>query len=474
MRENENENENKENENKEQKSKNGLFIFRRDLRLEDNTTLNILSNLCDKLYTIFIFTPEQVGNGNEYKSNNAVQFMVESLENLSSNIRKHGGHLYTFYGKNNSIIEKCIEAFEINIVGFNYDITPYSRERDAQIIKLCEKKDIFVVYDNDYYLHYPGSIKNGTGNPYLKFTPYYNVAKTKQVNKPQKLNIKLHHKSVKLLHLIDLKKATKQFVKINENLLVHGGRENAIKQLKTAHNNVKHYDATRNTLTKETSLLSAYIKFGCVSIREVYYAFKSNHAFIRQLHWRDFYAQVLYFYPDSLEHALKPKYNKIKWNYNDRWFNAWKNGETGFPIVDACMRQMNTTGYMHNRGRLIVSSFLVKTLLISWQKGAQYFSKCLTDYSPENNQLNWQWTASTGADSQPYFRIFNPFLQQKEYDENCEFIKKWIPELENVDVKIIHNWETEWVNYKDVKYPKPICDYKEQKEKALKMYKEIY
>jgi deoxyribodipyrimidine photo-lyase len=204
----------------------------------------------------------------------------------------------------------------------------------------------------------------------------------------------------------------------------------------------------------------------------VYYTFKSNHSFIRQLYWRDFYGQVLYNYPQSLEHSLKPKYDKIKWHHNEKWFEAWKNGMTGFPAVDSGMRQLNTTGYMVNRSRLIVSSFLVKTLLIDWRKGAQYFSQKLIDYSPENNQLNWQWIASSGPDSQPFFRIFNPWLQGENFDKNCEYIKTWIPELSSLEPKIIHNWETEYINNKEIKYPKPICDYTEQKDKVLKMYKD--
>jgi len=455
---------------------NGLFIFRRDLRIIDNNTLNILNKICKNIYTIFIFTPEQVGERNEYKSNNAVQFMIESIEDLSKEITKSEGHLYTFYGKNNTIIEECIKKFDINIVAFNYDITPYSRERDDQIIELCNKYNILTLYENDYYLHQPGKIKNGTGNPYKKFTPYYNVAVKMPVQKPENKHfIHFANTKLQLANKITLTEAKKRFLKnkLNPNILVHGGRDNAIKQMLTASNNIKQYNNTRDDLTKKTSQLSAYIKFGCISIREVYYNFKSIHSFIRQIIWRDFYAQILYFFPYTLEHALKINYDKIKWKHNTKWFDDWKKGETGFPIVDACMRELNTTGYMHNRGRMIVSIFLVKTLLISWKYGAQYFSQKLTDYSPENNQLNWQTSASIGSDSQSYFRIINPWIQQKEHDKDCEYIKIWIPELREVPIDIIHNWDTKWREYKKINYPKPICDYKEQKEKAIQMYKNV-
>jgi deoxyribodipyrimidine photo-lyase len=195
---------------------------------------------------------------------------------------------------------------------------------------------------------------------------------------------------------------------------------------------------------------------------------------IRQLYWRDFYANILYEFPRVLGHSLKPKYDKISWHYSDNLFKKWCNGETGYPIVDAGMKQMNATGYMHNRARLIVASFLVKTLLIDWRKGEQYFSKKLTDYDPANNNGNWQWISGGGADSQPYFRVFNPWRQAEEYDPNCEYIKKWLPELKDVPVKDLLNWDTKYINYKDVKYPKPIVNYEEQRDKVIKMYSKIF
>jgi deoxyribodipyrimidine photo-lyase len=172
---------------------------------------------------------------------------------------------------------------------------------------------------------------------------------------------------------------------------------------------------------------------------------------------------------------MKPAYSKIKWHKNASWFNAWTNGTTGFPVVDACMRQLNTTGYMHNRGRLIVASFLVKTLLINWKEGEKYFATKLVDYDPASNNGNWQWISSSGVDSQPYFRIFNPWSQSENFDPDAIYIKKWVPELADVPAKDIHQWFHSWKDYKDsVKYYKPICEYEIQKERALKMYREIY
>ena len=455
------------------KFENGLFIFRRDLRIIDNNGLNYLSTICNNIFTIFIFTPEQVGNRNDYKSDNAVQFMIESLQDLSSEISKQGGKLHTFYGDNERVIKECIDKMDIQLVCYNLDYTPYAKKRDADIVKLCEKNKTYVIYDYDYYLHEPDQIMNGSGQPYQKFTPYYNKAiKTKIASPSGRRKIKFAKSSAHFSHTISLDEAMKKFTHVNENILVHGGRVNALKLLKNAMKTQSHYAKTHNDLTKNTTLLSASIKFGCVSIREVYDAFKHKKELARQLIWRDFYGQVLYHFPHVLGHSMKPNYDKIKWNYNQGWFKKWCDGETGFPIVDAGMRQMNHIGYMHNRSRLIVASFLVKTLLIDWKKGEKYFATMLTDYDVANNNGNWQWCSSSGSDSQQYFRIFNPWRQQEEFDPDCEYIKKWVPELKDVPAKDIHNWENTWMNFKDTGYPKPIVDYAEQKEEALKMYKD--
>jgi deoxyribodipyrimidine photo-lyase len=331
------------------------------------------------------------------------------------------------------------------------------------------------MYDYDYYLHEPGTIVNGTGHPYQKFTPYYHTALKKPVQPPAKQR-KLHLKQSQAVvpNKISLSEALSKFTHDNPDILVHGGRSEAIKTLKSALRTQSHYSKTRNDLDAHTTLLSAYIKFGCVSIREVYKTLRSYRELIRQLIWRDFYANVLYSFPKNLGKSMKPAYNKIRWHHNNNWLNAWKKGETGFPIVDAGMRELNVTGYMHNRARLITSSFLIKTLLIDWREGEEYFAQQLTDYDPASNNGNWQWTAGTGTDSQPYFRVLNPWLQQEEYDKDCNYIKKWIPELKELDPKVIHKWNDEWKNYKDIKYHKPICNYEEQKKKVLQMYKDIH
>jgi deoxyribodipyrimidine photo-lyase len=463
---------------------NGLFIFRRDLRLEDNTGLIEAIKSCKNLFTCFIFTPEQVGSNNPYKSFSSIQFMIESLKELSENLEKKGGKLAFFYGKNNKVIQDIIKKEEIQCIFFNRDYTPYAIQRDQELDNLCNKNKIVCKMCEDYYLYTPGIVLNGSGNAYQKFTPFYEKVLHMDVKAPQKISsihfLKLPH----TLSSILLEDAQNKFqeniknhehgVNINKNLLVQGGRTHGIKQLNSTKNTQQHYEITRNQLHKETSLLSAYLKFGCVSVREVYVYFVKHFGkrseILRQLIWRDFYAHLLYAYPNSINHR-KNNPQGIRWGKNQGYFEKWCRGETGFPVVDACMRQLNTTGWMHNRGRLIVSCFLIKTLLVDWRWGEMYFAKKLVDYDVASNNGNWQWIAGTGVDSMPYFRIFNPWTQSKMHDPECIFIRKWIPELNTVKYADIHEWYISYKIYPDISYPKPIVDFGKQHERSLEMYK---
>ena len=468
------------------KYENGIFLFHRDLRIQDNIGLIETIKKCKNIYPVFIFTPEQVGSSNQYKSNNAVQFMIESLQDLNDEIHKHSsnsnGKLNIFYGNTNKVIKECINKWNIQYVCFNKDYTPYAMERDENLSKLCEKMNVECEMTSDYYLYEPGTILNATGHPYQKFTPYYNTVKTIKPPTPRLLHInKLPFVSRNIQSLsISLHEAMSKFTKINIHILSHGGRKHGLEVFKTALKTQKHYIKTRDTPSIPTTLLSPYIKFGCVSIREVFYTFRNIKELIRQLIWREFYMNILYAFPHVLGNAMKPNYNKIRWHKNAKYLHAWKTGNTGYPIVDAGMRQLNTTGYMHNRVRLIVASFFTKTLLIDWREGEQYFSQKLVDYDPASNNGNWQWIASTGADSQPYFRIFNPYNQSEQVDENAVYIKTWIPELKDIPAKELHNWDKYHSMYDGkhntakVNYPAPIVNYSAQKEKALEMYNNVF
>jgi len=462
---------------------NGLFIFTRDLRITDNIGLIQAIKRCKRVYTIFIFTPEQV-NHNSFKSNNAVQFMIESLQSLEKEISKNSGKLFIYYGEYSNIVKQVITMLSINAVFMNQEITPYGRKRFDSYKKVCDNLNIILEEFNDYYLTIPDSIRTTTGSNYVKFTPYYNKimselrAQRIKIDSPHSLrSYKFANNSKKQSNLISLNEAFKRFGGHGSpQRLVHGGREEGLIKLRSIKKRVSDYEATRNDLEDKTTQLSAYIKFGCISIREAYYAFKEKldkkaaDSLVRQLFWRDFYAQVLFHTPEVLFKAMNDKYRKIKWSNSKKLLESWETGNTGYPIVDAGMREMLQTGYMHNRARLIVGSFLPKTLLINWQDGEKHFAKSLTDYDPASNNGNWQWVSGSGADSQPYFRILNPFLQSKKYDPDATYIKKWIPELKDVPAQDIHRWDSIYDNYTDTKYPKPIVDYSTQKTKVLEAY----
>lgn len=456
----------------------GLFIFRRDFRIQDNIGLLNASKLCKKLYTCFIFTPEQVGKSNSYRSQNAIQFMIESLEELSATIREHGGELLIFYGKNASILKDLVQVLDIQGIFFNKDYTPYAIQRDNEIQDLCKKMSIECKMSQDYYLYEPGTVLS-SGHAYKKYTPFMEAVLHQKTEEPTKkipknlvkgLGSRFHNK-------ISLKEAMQHFTKTNPDILVHGGRTNGLEKLKLACREQSKYDVQRNSFTAKTTFLSAYIKFGCVSVREAYHSFKKayglGHGLIRELLWREFFVHVLYGYPEVVGKSYQPRYQHLKWHNSAAALARWKKGETGFPLIDASMRQMNETGYMHNRGRMAVATFLVKTLLIDWRHGEKYFATKLTDYDLASNNGNWQGISSTGVDMKPYFRDMNPWIQGAKFDPDAEFIKKWVPELGDVLAKDIHRWSTacEDPKYKSVNYPKPMVDYDEQKELMMQMYK---
>jgi len=447
-----------------------IFIFQRDFRLKDNLGLIECSKNSEIVIPVFIFTPEQITQKNKFKSNNAVQFMIESLEDLDNQLSKKDSKLNYFFGKNEDVLSKLLDKYEIDSVYCNRDYTPYAKKRIESIENVCSDKnvDFHVVFD--ILLNEVESVKTSSGKIYQKFSPYFRKVREIEIPKPDKYCVSNFIDTIE-----DDDVDIHSFYEKNEDILHPGGRSNGLKRFKKIES-FDDYNSQRNTLNYETTELSAYIKYGCVSIREVYYAFLNkldeDSDLIKQLYWRDFYYNIGFAYPRVLKGAMKEKYNSIKWENSKKLFKAWKEGRTGFPIVDACMSQINTTGYMHNRGRLITSSFLIKTLLIDWRWGEKYFARTLYDYDVLVNNGNWQWTSGTGADTQPYFRIFNPWIQSKKHDPECEYIKKWLPELEDIDNKHIHNWNKYYEDY-DVDYPPPIVDYSSRRQKALDMYSQV-
>lgn len=447
----------------------GLFVFRRDLRVVDNRGLLTLSQLVDVLHVCFIFTPEQVGPDNAFRSDASVQFMIDSLDDLQ---HACNGRLGVFYGDNVDVLKRLVRTYNITDVCYNKDITPYAVRRDKAIHALCKSMNVILHEEQDYYLHDIGSVMTGSGEAYQKFTPFYHACQ-KSASKIETVN----HRKVDIdgwtpKSTISLATARKRFLREKNDAVAPGGRTEGVRRLTVFARRANEYSSHHDDLSEHTSELSAYIKFGCVSIREVYHAIHTP-AFRRQLIWRDFYANVAMFYPHVFKGAMKEKYNRIQWNSGGTWFRAWCEGRTGFPVVDAGMRQLNATGYCHNRARLIVMSFLVKTMLIDWRRGEKYFASRLVDYDPASNNGNIQWVAGTGADSQPYFRIFNPMRQQKEYDPKAIYIRRWVPELADVPIEDIHKWDTKHSNYPGVYIP-PILNYDEEKKHVLDAYKRVF
>jgi deoxyribodipyrimidine photo-lyase len=455
------------------KYKISVFIFRNDLRLFDNVGLIEALKSSELVIPIFVFNKKQITIKNKYRSLNAMLFLKNSLIDLNSQLNLFNSKLYMFYDEINDIIFKLKKYFNIEAIFINEDYTPFSVDRDKKIKELCEKISIDFNSFFDKLLLKPKETLKENGEPYTIFTPFFRKNSLKNI---EILKNNLYKNYFKEDIEFDLEKFPKEFDYDNKNLFVKGGRKEGLDILNKDVIKLKDYDLLRDFPEKEgTSKLSAHIKFGTISIREVYHFLKENfgenHSLIRQLYWRDFFYSIAYFYPKVFGKSFHEKYDKIKWDFDKEKFDAWKNGKTGFPIVDAGMRQLNETGYMHNRVRMIVSSFLVKDLHIDWREGERYFATKLVDYDPCINNGNWQWAASTGCDSQPYFRIFNPWRQQVRFDENCIYIKKWVPELKDLKPKEIHNLYKNLINVEN--YPKPIINHDIESKISKFIYKEI-
>jgi deoxyribodipyrimidine photo-lyase len=458
-----------------------IFLFHRDLRLHDNTTLIALANI-GTIMPIFIFPPGQISD-NPYFSNNSVQFMVESLEELAGDIDNGGGRLNFFSGDTLGVLKDIHHQHKLNSIGFNIDYTPYAKKRDVSIHDWCTKVGIKYITLEDYYL-YPilsNDTKKKDSTPYLIFTPFKNhCLNDLKVRTPDTFkDFKFDNHSIKSKYSISTQD-TKKFYIPNPDIAVRGGRKNGLSILKGI-SKFGSYEKNRNLLTYKTTHLSAHLHFTTVSIREVYHKMRQDcdkpAALISELHWRDFYANITHEFPHILagqigghNRAYKPSFDKIKWSHSSTWFSAWCEGKTGFPIVDAGMHQLNKTGYMHNRCRMIVASFLTKDMHIDWREGERYFATKLVDYDPMSNNGGWQWSAGCGVDAQPWFRIFNPWVQQEKFDKDCEYIKHWCPALRDIPPKIIHKWHDTHVKYPKLEYPKPILNHDEEREKTLKLY----
>jgi deoxyribodipyrimidine photo-lyase len=408
-----------------------LYIFHRDLRVRDNTAFNYALRSGKKIIPMFVFDDNQVKN-NKYKSIKSILFMIDCIKNLNIEL---GGKLKIYRGDLIKIIKQLLIIWaDVDEIVFNQDYTKFAKNRTRLIKKNTNCK---ITIFEDYILFPMGSILTEKGKPYKVFTPFYNKAIHTVVPKP---------KYIKLKNILRRPKPPNcKYPHYRHHTIPEGSRKRALEVI------------SRSKNKENNTRLGPFIKFGCVSVREVWYKLP---ALRRSLIWRDFYYSLEHFY--GLMHKKSYNGRVIKWIYNPRYLEAWKEGKTGFPIIDAGMRELRHTGYIDNRMRLIVSNFLTRMLLLDWRYGEEYFATQLIDYDPILNNGNWQWSASTGADrAPPQQRIFNPSLQSYKYDRDASYIKKWVPELRNMEAANIHNW-SENNNYNNY-YIKPVVNYNIQK-----------
>jgi len=446
-----------------------IHIFRRDLRLEDNTALIAALKQSEAVIPVFIFDDRQLSN--PFRGNNSFEFMLNSLVELNKELRQKCSQLYVFNGLPHQVLSELFSTLKIDAVFVNRDYTPFSKMRDEEISEVCKQHGVsFSVYA-DALLNEPEQVFKPDGKPYTIYTPFMRKAKLLTISAPAENHFSNYYSApVLITSKVD---SARQFLQSsNPNLLLKGGRTEGVLLLNQL-GEIDHYDLQRNLpAVKGTSLISAHHKFGTVSIRETYHRisneFSQEHTLINELYWRDFFTHIGYHFPKVFGNAFNEKYAHIQWENDELKFDHWCNGTTGFPIVDAGMRELITTGFMHNRVRMIVASFLTKDLHIDWRRGERFFATHLIDYDPAVNNGNWQWAASTGCDAQPYFRIFNPWSQQLKFDPHCVYIKKWIPELVEFTPREIHGLEK---GVSSIAYPKAIVDHAEEARTSLLIYK---
>lgn len=436
-----------------------IFIFRRDLRLSDNTAFCEACNACREkglsMVPMFIFNESQINpSKNAYFSNNQVQFMVQSLRDLEKQLKDVGGVLHFAHAEDDiEVLVEISKKINVKLVAFNKDITPFALKRDAAISDWCKTNGVGVVAGEDYTLMPMDAVKTQQGKAYEVYTPFYKVAVQRPVASPKAVPNPvpkfLTHTLLKSARDLD------SYYTPNSWVSQHGGRTSALAILDALKaGKFKEYEADRNFPAKDgTTKLSAALKFGCVSPREVYHAavraMGKGSVLVSQLLWREYYYNIAYHYPEVLQAQVGKKHNThvrgrfedMRWNASERDFTKWCQGMTGVPIVDAAMRCLNKTGWMHNRLRMIVAMYLVRDLKIDWRKGEKYFATQLVDYDAANNNQGWCWVLL-------YRHKLSPWVQTQRFDKDCEFIKAWVPELKDVPVKDILAWKTRWRDHK--------------------------
>ncbi len=425
-----------------------IFWFRRDLRLNDNHGFFKALKSGKKVLPIFIFD-EEILEGLP-KDDARVTFIHEQLKIMQNRLKiEHSSNITLFHSKPIDVFKILIEKHTISEVYTNHDYEPYALLRDNTISSFLTSKNIAFKTYKDQVIFERNEIVKKDGLPYKVYTPY-----SKKWIERFKTEGLMHYKSEELLqntitfnHYPDLTLEEIGFTKTKVE----------IKDFILNTHLIDQYEETRNFPAQDTtSKLGPHLRFGTVSVREIVSIAnkQKNITFLKELIWREFFMQILWHFPNTCKDSFKSKYDKIEWRNNKQEFEKWCKGETGYPLVDAGMRQLNATGFMHNRVRMLVGSFLCKHLLIDWRWGEAYFAIKLHDYDLSSNIGNWQWVAGCGVDAAPYFRIFNPTTQIEKFDKQHEYLNKWVPD------------------YQELTYPSPIVDHKIARERCLKVYKE--
>lgn len=424
-----------------------IFWFRRDLRLEDNAGLYHALKGEHPVLPIFIYDTN-ILDDLEDKKDKRLAFIYDALKNVQTELHKHKGEILTIKASPIEAYKKLIKEYNVAAVYTNTDYEPYATERDKEIADYLISKDIQFFKYKDQVIFQKDEVLKDDGTPYTVYTPYSKKWK-------EKLNdfyIKPYPTEKYLKNL--LKGDDIPFLSLKdvgfEDVAYDAVAPKLDKKI------AKDYKDTRDIPSvRGTTRLSVHLRFGTISIRKLVKESKAiSEKLLNELIWREFYQMILWHFPHVVTESFKPEYDNIKWRNNNKEFELWCNGETGYPIVDAGMKQLNETGYMHNRVRMVVASFLTKDLLIDWRWGEAYFAKKLLDYDLASNNGGWQWAAGSGCDAAPYFRVFNPYLQTKKFDPDLKYIRKWVPE------------------YEELTYPKPIIEHDEARKRCLQVYKD--
>lgn len=417
-----------------------IFWFRRDLRLEDNTGLHHALNSGIKVIPVFIFDTEILDQLQD-KSDRRVDYIHQALQQIHKELKNHNSGLYVYHGTPIEAFKKIIRDFKVDRVFCNRDYEPQAIKRDRQIADFLQEHHIQLQDFKDQVIFEKNDILKNDHSPYTVFTPY---------SKKWKENLKnIETFTLNKSHFASYNGST-EIISLNEI----GFEKTDLHYIKPELNSqvIESYGKYRDFPAMDhTTRLGIALRFGTISVRKcVQYAAKHNEVWLNELIWREFFMQILYHFPMVVHQCFKTKYENIAWRNNEEEFKAWCEGRTGYPIVDAGMRQLNETGFMHNRVRMITASFLTKHLLIDWRWGEAYFAEKLLDYDLAANNGNWQWAAGCGCDAAPYFRIFNPYEQTKKFDKDAQYIRKWLPEDYMED---------------------PIVEHTKAREKALTTYK---